>query len=157
MEQVEEPLQQPTGTHTLTFRDSVDLAIVFGCIPALVLSVMFWAIATAFSQASVLATIMVLLITLLLSLMGIVLLVRYVDVCAINVRKYNAEPSNKNSEEQVMFSVGAGMVCGFLAIGIVACLAMAGTLEGWHYTLMAVEVLLVGYQTWRVFLGHQHS
>lgn len=94
---------------------------------------------------------MSLLVTLLQALMGIILIIRYVDVCVLSARTYNTT----FSEESTLASMGAGSVCLGLAVGIVVCLSVAGTLEGWHYTLMAAEVLLIGYQTWRVFLGHQ--
>ncbi len=150
MEQIE---AQEQATQEWTFRDYVDVAIVFGCIPGLILTVIFWAIATAFPGAGVLPALLALLITFLLALMGIVLLVRYVDVCAINGRAYNAAPYASSSDTSLMLSAGAGIVCLFLAASIVACLSTAGRLESWHYTLMAAEVLLVGYQTWRTFLG----
>jgi len=147
MEQIQtEAAPAPSASRDFSFREYVDMAIVLGCIPALVLSVIFWAIATAFPP---MGGFMSLLVTLLLALMSITLIVRYVDVCVLNGRAYN----QTFSEERIMASVGAGAVCLGLAVGLVVCLSMAGTLEGWHYTLMAAVVLLVGYQTWRVFLG----
>lgn len=152
-QQNEEQQEQPASSHHLTFRDVVDLTLVFGSIPALVLNVIFWAIATAFAGAGVLPTILALLITLLLALNGIILLVRYVDICVINFRKANA--NSTINDEAFSMAMGAGAACAFLVICIVGCLSGAGQLDGWHYVLMAGEVLLVGYQTWRVFLGKQ--
>lgn len=139
-------------TRELTFRDFIDLALVFGGIPALVLDILFWAIATAFPQAGILPGILALLVTLLLSLTGIILIVRYIDVCMINGSK-STNASDSESENFIVASIGAGLVCLFLAIGITVCLSTAGTLEGWHYTLMGTNILLIGYQTWRIFLG----
>lgn len=146
--------QQQEQIHNLTFRDFVDMAIVFGCIPALILTFLFWAIATAFPHAGALPSILALVVTLLLAFMGSILVVRYVDISAINWQKLLAAPTS-DSDDFVWPSFGAGLICLFLAVGIVMCLSLAGTLEGWHYTLMGVIILLVGYQTWRVFLGRQ--
>jgi hypothetical protein len=148
MEQMQtESVPASSASRDLSFREYVDMAIVLGCIPALVLSVIFWAIATAFPPVG---GFMSLLVTLLLALMSIILIIRYVDVCVLNGRAYH----QTLAEDPLMASFGAGAVCLGLAVGLVVCLSMAGTLEGWHYTLMAAVVLLVGYQTWRVFLGH---
>jgi hypothetical protein len=155
MEQIERSQQTRTSTGSpVDFRDLVDAAIAFGCIPALVLNIILWAVTTTFPYAGALPSILTLLVTLLLALIGIILLVRYVDICELNVRMYNA-PSVSNSDEYFILTGGSGIICGFLAISLVVCLSMAGTLEGWHYTLMAVEVLLAGYQTWRTFLGRR--
>ena len=151
MEQLQNTASPPASTtpSAWTFREVVDAAIVLGCIPALVLSVIFWAVATAFPT---LGGVMSLLVTLLQAVMGMVLIVRYVDITVLNMRAYN----QTFSEERIMASVGAGFVCLGLAVSIVVCLSTAGLLEGWHYTLLAAEVLLIGYQTWRVFLGPGH-
>jgi len=133
----------------LTFRVAVDIAIVFGCIPALVLTSILCAVAVAFAHAGALPTILTLIVTLLLAFMALILIVRYVDVAAISFQKANA---NNNTDEGMM-GVGAIVVCLYLAISTVVCLASSGTLEGWHYTQLAIEILLVGYQTWRAFLG----
>jgi hypothetical protein len=98
---------------------------------------------------------MALLVTLLLSFIGIVLIVRYVDVFMLNVGVYNADPHGKSGDEAFGWVMGAGAVCIFLAACIIGSLATAGALEGWHYTLMGAEILLVGYQTWRVFISRQ--
>jgi len=97
--------------------------------------------------------IMTLLVTLLLCFTSIILMVRYVDICVLNLRTYNTSPAS--AEDSLYPAFGAGIVCLFLAIGVAVCLSAAGSLEGWHYTLMTLLVLLVGYQTWRVFLGRQ--
>ena len=149
MEQIEN--QQQTATHTMTFRDVVDLAIILGCIPAVVLSVILWAVAVTFSGAKVLASIMALFITLLLTLIGIILIVRHVGIAVMNGRKYNTN----FSEEALMASFGSGFVCTFLTICIIGCLSASGTLEGWHYLFIGAEILFVGYQTWRIFLGNR--
>ncbi len=143
MEQpVELQPQDPADKLELTFRAGVDLALVFGGVPALVLNVLFWAVATAFAAAGPLPTVMALLVTLLLALAGIVLIVRYVDVAVSNFRKQDEDTGGL-----------AAAACVFLAVCIVGCLVTAGTLDWWHIVLMVAEVLLVGYQTWRVFAG----
>lgn len=152
-QQQEEQPEQPAETSGLTFRDVVDITLIFGGIPALVLNVIFWAVATAFAGAGALPTVLALLITLLLALAGVILLVRYVDIAVINFQKANA--NNNYQDDEFSTGMGAGTVCAFLVICIVGCLSVAGSLEAWHYILMAGEVLLIGYQTWRVFLGRQ--
>jgi len=136
----------------ITFRVAVDIAIVFGCIPALVLTSILCAVAVAFAHADALPTILTLIVTLLLTFIALILIVRYVDVAVINFQKANAKI---NSDDEGMMGMGAIVVCLYLAISTVVCLASSGTLEGWHYTQLTVEILLVGYQTWRAFtLGH---
>jgi len=152
--QHQETVSHSGSTHEpLTFRILVDMLIVFGCIPALVLNIVLWAIATTFPHAGLLPSILTLIVTLLLAFIAIVVLVRYVDIAVMNAREVSAS-TGLHDDEVFMKMFGAGAICLFLAISIVVCLSTAGTLEGWHYTLMAVEVLLVGYQTWRTFLGH---
>jgi hypothetical protein len=153
MEQVEAQQQEQAHTKKLTFRDYVDIAIIFGCIPALILNIVFWAIAIAFASVGLLSSILALLITLLLSFIALILIVRYVDITVISAREYNASYSTELS----LIIVGAGAVCLYLAICIIGSLSTSGVLEGWHYTLMISEVLFVGYQTWRVFLGRQKA
>lgn len=153
MEQVQE--QEQLSNQELTFRDCVDMAIVFGCIPALVLNVVFWAIATAFSPVKLLGSILALLITLLLSLISIILVIRYVDVGMLNVGIFNANPHGSKGDDAFQWAMGAGAICIFLAVCMIGSLATAGTLDGWHYTLMGAEILFVGYQTWRVFISRQ--
>jgi hypothetical protein len=131
----------------LTFRDIVDACIVFVCIPALILNVLFWAIATAFPLAGIVPHIMALLVTLLLALVGGILLVRYVDVGMLSYQGADKDPSGNT----IMAAFGATIICIFLAVCIVGSLSIAGSLDSWQYILMPVEVLLVGYQTWRTF------
>ncbi|HEX4206045.1 MAG TPA: hypothetical protein VHZ51_17975 [Ktedonobacteraceae bacterium] len=142
MEHVHEHSQQQTNSHTLTFRDGMAIAINFGGSPTLFLSFIFWAVATAFPQAGPLSSIMAFLITLLLSLLGVILVVRHVDIYVLSLRKY----TDSTVDELLMASIGTGIVCLFLAVSIVLCLSMASTLEGWHYTLIIMEIALVGYQ-----------
>ena len=148
MQQQELSSSHSGSTHEpLTFRMFVDMLIVFGCIPALVLTIILCAIAVAFSHAGVFPTILTLIVTLLLAFIAIILIVRYVDVAVIHAQR-------SSSEEDNVTVVGAIFVCLYLAISSVVCLSMSGTLEGWHYTQIAISMLLVGYQTWRVFLGN---
>jgi hypothetical protein len=150
-QQAQESPQASTSSESrIDFRVLVDAAIVFGCIPALVLNIIMWAIATAFPKAGVLPSILALLITLLLALMAVILLVRYVDVCYLS---YKASMETSDDGSMMVVTAGAGIVCGFLVVCAIGCLSVAGALESWHYTLMSGAVLLVGYQTWRVFLG----
>src|SRR5205807_7421905 len=135
--------------YELTFRDIVDWCIVFIGIPALALNVILWAIATTFPSAVVLPNILTLIVTLLLSLVGGILIVRYVDVFVLNLQKFNRATYTSDDDMWPMF--GAATVCIFLAVCIVGSLSVAGSLEPWHYTLIPVEILLVGYQTWRTF------
>lgn len=134
----------------LTFRLLVDMLIVFGCIPALILTSILCAVAVAFAHAGAFPIILTLLVTLLLTFMALILIVRYINVAVISFQKANAT----NSADEGMMGIGAIAVCLYLAISTVVCLASSGTLEGWHYTQLAIEILLVGYQTWRTFLGH---
>ena len=140
--------QKPADTRELSFRDVVDIALVFGGVPALVLNVLFWAVAAAFAAAGALPTIMALLVTILLALTGIVLVVRYVEVA---VATYRA--ADEGEGDAIFLAIGAGVLCVFLAVCMVGSLTTAGSLDGWHGALMGAEVLLVGYQTWRVFAG----
>jgi hypothetical protein len=140
------------STHEpLTFRTFVDMIIVFGSIPALVLTLILCALAVAFSHAGALPTILTLIVTLLLACIAIVLIVRYVDVAGVQFQNANAHPAN---DEYGMMGVGAIFVCLYMAVSTVVCLSLSGTLEGWHYTQIAISMLLVGYQTWRAFLGN---
>jgi hypothetical protein len=143
--------QQEQDKEVLTFRDYVDTVILFGCIPALVLSMVLWAVATTFSHVGILPNVLALLVTLLLSFVALVLVIRYVDITVVSARKYNESASLDDGAMFVM--LGAGAFCVFLAVSIGWCLSQAGVLEVWHYVLVGVEVLFVGYQTWRVFLG----
>jgi hypothetical protein len=151
MEQIVKQLQP----HSLTFRGLMDRIIVLGGVSALVLSMIFWVMATAFTSAGIFPTILALLITLLLSLIGIILIVRYVDIGMINFKQYMTDPFGNNAEQYMYIAMGAGIICLFLAISIVVCISQAGVLEGWRYTFFGAAVLLVGYQTWRVLLGGQ--
>lgn len=143
--------QHTVKQETLTFHDVVDIALVFGCAPALILSFLLWAVATAFPQAGMLPTILALLITLFLALVGGVLLVRYVEISMLNLKTYHAHPAGTDTETFLTLFLGAGGICLFLAICIAVCLSTAGTLEGWHYTLFVAEMVLVGYQIWHAF------
>ena len=75
----------------ITFRVAVDIAIVFGCIPAIVLTSILCAVAVAFAHAGALPTILTLIVTLLLAFMALILIVRYVDVAVINFQKANTK------------------------------------------------------------------
>jgi hypothetical protein len=150
-----EQAQEQQSSYELAFRDYVDIAIVFGCIPALVLNVIFWAVTTAFSMVKLLDSIMALLVTLLISFIGIVLVIRYVDVCMLNIGVYNANPHGKSGEDAFGWAMGTGAACIFLAVCIIGSLAAAGALDGWHYTLMGAKISFVGYQTWRIFISRQ--
>ncbi len=148
----QEQIQAQESTPGQLFRKYVDRAIVFGCVPALVLSVLLWVVATAFLAAGALPIILSMLITFLLGVIGIVCIVRYVDVAATFIKKAQASFGTTSAEWQIAASVGAGVLCVFLTGCIMGVLAMAGTLEETHYTLLFIEVLVLGYQTWRVYL-----
>lgn len=151
MEQAVHQEQPQESIPRQLFRGSVDRTIVFGCVPALVVSVLCWAVATAFANAGALPLIMAMLVTALLAFMGMALIVRYVDVSATSFRKAQAHAPGMDPQDQQAIAFGAGVLCVVLAGCMVGCLATAGTLEGAHDTLMAIEVLAVSYQTWRVF------
>src|SRR5258708_1926615 len=106
-EQEKQSHEQPS-TERLTVRDWIDIAIVFGGISPTILNVIFWAVATAFAGAGALPTVLALLITLLLTFTSLILLIRYVDVCIIYMRKAGADPAN--NEELGFTAFGAGIV-----------------------------------------------
>ena len=150
MQQQETVSRSGSTREPLTFRILVDMLIVFGCIPALILTSILCAVAVAFAHAGALPTILTLIVTLLLAFMALILIVRYVDIAVISFQKANAKI---NGDDEGIMGMGAIVVCLYLAVSTVVCLASSGTLEGWHYTQLTVEILLVGYQTWRAFLG----
>jgi hypothetical protein len=146
----EQSQQWRMGTRgPVTLRDFLDGAIVFGCVPALVLSIIFWFLAISFRQVGSLAMIMAWLITLLLAFVGVVLLICYAHAAATNVRMYSADPSSRDSEKLLMSTIWGIVLCVFLAIFIVLCFFTANALESKHIMLIVAELLLVGYQAWR--------
>lgn len=142
-EHVQGQPQRQTNSRECTFHDWVDIAIVFGGSPVLFLCFIFWAVATAFPLAGLLPSSMAVLITLLFSLLGVILVVRSIDVSVLSMRK----AIDARDKELLMTSIRAGITCLFLVVSIAFCLSRISTLEGWHYTLITVEIVLVGYQT----------
>jgi uncharacterized membrane protein len=135
-----------------TLRDFVERTIVFGCMPALVLSLILWPIATtALTQAGPLPTTIALLATVLLSFISLVLLVRYVDRVAENIRIYTADPTMRDSEWLLAFSIWGIVLSICLAIGTGVCLYRAGTFGIEHVLLLIAEIPLLGFQIWRIF------
>ena len=137
------------ANHQWAFGKLIDATIFLGGLASIGLNIVFWAIAIAFAHSGLIASILSVLITLLLSFVAVVLVIRYVDVCVKHFRRYD----KTSSDDDMHIAIWAGIICVFLACCIIGCLSTAGTLVGWHYILMALEVLLVGYQVWRMFLG----
>lgn len=147
------PVQPVQRSSTWTFHDLVDAAIVFAGIPALVITILLWAVATAFG--GVLATVLAMLITTLLALLGVILLVHFVESAVGHSIAYNRHPGGAQADTHLNLAIGTWAACVALVVGVSITLAFAGQLEPWHYLLLAAEIAMVGYQTWRVFSSRE--
>jgi hypothetical protein len=139
------------------FRNFVVRAIVFGCIPALLLSIICWFLALAFAQSGLLPMRMALLITILLTLVSLILVLSFADRAFIQTRMYTVDPTRVGSYWQLSSAIWTIILCIGLLIGALFCLSRATTLEIWHYILIVAELLLVAYQTWRILQRRQYQ
>ncbi len=140
VKQVQEHSQRQTAI-PFTLNNDLTCAIVFSGSPALFLSFIFWAVATAFPQAGPLSSFMVSLITFLLSFLGVILLIGHITRHLLSQKQV----ANAALPERRLVFLGAGFVCLFLVVSIMLCLCQADTLDGWHYALILMEIVLVGY------------
>src|SRR5260370_37632720 len=92
-----------------TFQDLVDATILFAGIPALVLNILFWSVATAFGGG--LATVLALLITILLALLGIVLFTHYIAAAVTHSAAYNADSNGPHSDTHLNLAIGTWAAC----------------------------------------------
>lgn len=122
-----------------------DITILFGGGPALLLSIILWAVASTFAHEGTVASILALLTTILQAFIAVLLIVHYARVLTEGWDIF--EQPGLVGCTMMAFAV---VVMLYLAGMTVAILTVAGSLEIRHVLLMVPELFLVGYQIWRI-------
>jgi hypothetical protein len=132
----------------------LDRAIIL-CAPALVVNFIDFGIIAYLREQGPLASVLIVLFTIILTLVGIVLFIHFTGVAYSFLQK--ARASSQHRAERVLAGLGIGILCILLAVIVLINVSRIGFLTGGDAILMTIEIPLVGFLAWDRVRPQQQS